>query len=109
MPDSGKLDLQTYQDGRVNQCPGHGSAGRHPSRGTLDRLAGHDDPGKFGRMFPELSPLDVPEDQLKELAQAMKDSQPEKESLDNEEIPGGFTYLGQFLDHGITQIGRAHV
>src|SRR6187399_2229260 len=36
----------------VNVKPGHGRAGRHPTRQFLDTLSGHDDPGMFGRMFP---------------------------------------------------------
>ena len=38
----------------VNVQPGHGTAGRHPTRQFLDTLSGHDDPGMFGRMFPTL-------------------------------------------------------
>ena len=41
----------------VNVQPGHGKAGRHPTRQFLDTLSGHDDPGMFGRMFPNLEPL----------------------------------------------------
>ena len=94
--------LQGYDKEQVNQCPAHGMGGRHPDRATLDRLAGHDDPGMFGRMFPRLPPLDVPEAGLAELAQAMRDQDPADASLDNDAIPGGFTYLGQFVDHDIT-------
>ena len=40
----------------VNVKPGHGTAGRHPTRQYLDSLSGHDDPGMFGRMFPGSHP-----------------------------------------------------
>jgi hypothetical protein len=43
----------------LNIQPGHGTAGRHPTRAFLDSLSGHDDPGMFGRMFPQLEPLAV--------------------------------------------------
>ncbi|MGF1625761.1 MAG: heme peroxidase family protein [Alphaproteobacteria bacterium] len=81
---------------------GHGVGGRHPKREVLDALAGHKDPGMFGRMFPKLPPLQVADAKLKALAEAMLDPDPLDGSQDNAEIPGGFTYLGQFVDHDIT-------
>lgn len=57
----------------VNVHPGHGKAGRQPTRQFLDTLSGHDDPGMFGRMFPTLEPLAVDDGPLHELADAMKD------------------------------------
>jgi hypothetical protein len=84
----------------VNVQPGHGRAGRHPTRDFLDTLSGHKDPGMFGRMFPKLAPLSVPDKALEELAKAMMDD--DKTSNDNPNIPAGFTYLGQFVDHDIT-------
>ena len=58
--------------------PGHGKAGRKPTRQILDTLSGHEDPGMFGRMFPKLPALDVPDKHLQDLADAMKDSIPVK-------------------------------
>ena len=86
----------------VSIQPGHGTAGRHPTRQFLDSLSGHDDPGMFGRMFPTLPPLAVPEAALQALANAMKDANPDDPAGDNPNIPAGFTYLGQFVDHDIT-------
>ena len=86
----------------VNIQPGHGTAGRHPTRAFLDTLSGHEDPGMFGRMFPTLKPLDVADAALKELAEAMKDADPGSATGNNLEVPAGFTYLGQFVDHDIT-------
>ena len=82
--------------------PGHGSAGRRPTRESLDRLSRHDEPGMFGRMFPDLEPLVVDDGPLRELADAMKDSDPGSDAGDNPTLPSGFTYLGQFVDHDIT-------
>jgi len=84
----------------LNVRPGHGTAGRHPTRESLD--AGHDDPGMFGRMFPDLDPLAVGDGALQELAAAMTDADPGSAAGNNVKVPAGFTYLGQFVDHDIT-------
>ncbi len=84
----------------LNVRPGHGTAGRHPTRESLD--AGHDNPGMFGRMFPDLDPLAVGDGPLQELAEAMTDADPGSAAGNNANVPAGFTYLGQFVDHDIT-------
>lgn len=86
----------------ISTNPHHGKAGRHPTKEFLDSLSGNTDPGMFGRMFPTLAPLAVPDNALQELAAAMKESNPADQSGDNTNIPAGFTYLGQFVDHDIT-------
>jgi hypothetical protein len=86
----------------VKVTPGHGVAGRHARRDHLDSLSGHKDPGMFGRMFPRLRPLEVSDAKLKALADAMLDAGPGDAAGDNPNIPAGFTYLGQFVDHDIT-------
>jgi hypothetical protein len=87
----------------VGVKPGHGKAGRHPTREFLNTLSGRrEDPGMFGRMFPDLPPLAVPDAALQALANAMKDANPGDPAGDNPNIPAGFTYLGQFVDHDIT-------
>ena len=86
----------------VSIQPGHGTAGRQPTRASLETLSGHEDPGMFGRMFPTLKPLDVDDAPLKELAAAMKDADPGSATGNNRLVPAGFTYLGQFVDHDIT-------
>ncbi len=82
---------------------GHGVRGMKPE--TLHSFSGIGDPGKFGLMFPNLVPLRVADDALADLADAMKDGaadkNPEKNG-DNPNIPAGYTYLGQFVDHDIT-------
>lgn len=87
---------------QVNVQPGHGKGGRQPTRQFLDSLSGHDDPGMFGRMFPNLEPLVANDDALKELAAAMQDADPASADGNNPKVPAGFTYLGQFVDHDIT-------
>ena len=58
--------------------------------------------GKFGRMFPKLAALVPPIEGLVALGEAMIDKEPEEASGDNADVPAGFTYLGQFVDHDIT-------
>jgi hypothetical protein len=83
---------------------GHGVRGMRAD--TLRRFSDNGDPGKFGRMFRDLVPLFVPEDPLLELATAMEDKPAQGGnpglSGDNQNIPAGYTYLGQFVDHDIT-------
>ncbi|MGH2752117.1 MAG: peroxidase family protein [Actinomycetota bacterium] len=59
--------------------------------------------GKFGRLFPTLGEFLPPDSLLIELGKpraAMEDNG--KPAGDNKDIPAGFTYLGQFIDHDIT-------
>ncbi len=77
-------------------------AGRHPTRALLDALSGRKDPGMFGRMFPTLPPLSVSDAKLQALADAMIDANAGDPAGNNPNIPAGFTYLGQFIDHDIT-------
>ena len=92
----------TVTDSAVKVTPGHGVAGRHPTRKLLDALSGNKDPGMFGRMFPMLPPLKVSDPKLQALADAMIDTNAGDPSGNNPNVPAGFTYLGQFIDHDIT-------
>lgn len=65
--------------------------------------------GKFGRLFPDLRPFTPPEQSLEALGNAMEDEESgDVQSLDpedpknNPDIPAGYTYFGQFVDHDIT-------
>ena len=87
---------------RRKVTPGHGVAGRHATRALLDALSGNKDPGMFGRMFPTLPPLKVSDAKLQALADAMIDTNAGDPAGNNPNIPAGFTYFGQFVDHDIT-------
>src|SRR3546814_9892097 len=76
MPDDVKIKLPDYEKSGVNMCPGHGTGGRKPTNAALKQLAGHGDPGMFGRMFAHLPPRDVPDSTLQALAAAMPDPNP---------------------------------
>jgi Animal haem peroxidase len=95
----------------INVSPGHGVAGRHPTREFVDTLSGHDDPGMFGRMFPTLPKFRPEDSKLDALAETMRDISVAPTSAngelkidpgDNKNVPSGFTYLGQFIDHDVT-------
>ena len=60
-------------------------------------------PSRFGKMFQDLAPFRPPDQALIDLGRAMRESQPEDPALNNSDIPAGFTYLGQFIDHDITR------
>jgi hypothetical protein len=77
----------------ANGRPGHGTAGRHPTRESLDTRPGFDDPGMFGRMFPDLEPLTVDDGALRDLAAAMTDPDPGSIAGNNANVPAGFTYI----------------
>jgi hypothetical protein len=80
----------------------HGETPRPMTLEAVDaHLAGHDDPGKFGRMFAHLPALECSDEALLDLAAAMKDPD-NGDAGDSKSIPAGFTYLGQFVDHDIT-------
>lgn len=57
--------------------------------------------GRFGRMFPTLPALVVDGAKLDALAATMVEPA-ETPDRDNRNVPAGFTYLGQFVDHDIT-------
>src|SRR5215208_6628475 len=58
--------------------------------------------GRFGRMFRNLPVFELPSlDLLTPLAEKMVPSGGVA-PIDNPDIPSGYTYLGQFIDHDIT-------
>ena len=58
--------------------------------------------GRFGRMF-RLPPFTPPISSIIEVAALMIEGESAADrSLDNPEIPAGYTYLGQFIDHDLT-------
>ena len=69
--------------------------------------------GRFGRLFRKLPPASpLGDDQLRQLADQMREPDSggggwggagtPPEQLDNPDIPAGYTYFGQFVDHDIT-------
>jgi hypothetical protein len=71
--------------------PGHGAAAPRGEAGAPG--------GRFGRMFPSLEPADPGAVAIERLADAMVAA---PDGLDNDFIPSGYTYLGQFIDHDLT-------
>ena len=84
-----------------------------PGRRTGERIARHGtavprglraDPvttGRFGRMFPRRKAARDSDEEIKALVDLMLSRAPNQQ-LENDDIPAGFTYLGQFIDHDIT-------
>jgi len=70
------LQIDQERARAIKSRPGHGTAGRQPTRESLAAHAHHGDPGMFGRMFPDLDPLAVDDGPLMELADAMTDADP---------------------------------
>lgn len=85
---------------------GHGVRMREPVLAEFNgkNIGVVKEPGLFGQMFPSLAkkPLAVSDADLKKLADAMLDADPGSAAGDNPNVPAGFTYLGQFIDHDMT-------
>jgi heme peroxidase len=58
--------------------------------------------GKFGRLFGTLTPFEPDPDLLEDLGKPKGEMQEGPKAEDNDQIPAGFTYFGQFVDHDIT-------
>jgi hypothetical protein len=61
--------------------------------------------GRFGFMFKHLQPFEPPDDLLRALAATMQQPRPDPSNptqFDNANIPAGYTFFGQFVDHDIT-------
>lgn len=56
--------------------------------------------GRFGRMFGKIPTFQQDEEELRRLGAAMVENG--EGDLDNPDIPSGYTYVGQFIDHDIT-------
>jgi len=57
--------------------------------------------GQYGRLFRQLSPVALSDDEISALVKSLsKQSEKDKEGHSN--IPAGYTYFGQFIDHDIT-------
>lgn len=58
--------------------------------------------GRFGRMFRNLPSFEPGEATIDKCVEQLVEPTGAGEELDNPEIPAGFTYLGQFIDHDLT-------
>jgi hypothetical protein len=76
---------------------GHGLT---PPRGQGTVTRGDPPPGRFGKMFPLLPACEAGPDAIEKLFELMEQRQ--SQSKPNTDVPAGFTYLGQFIDHDIT-------
>jgi len=93
-------DLARDRDGRRQDPDSEGGA-RHGIAAPRGLSAGPGSPsGRFTRMFPLLQRHDPGLDAIDVLVDRLRGSSklPEIQT----EIPAGFTYLGQFVDHDIT-------
>ncbi|HKG49322.1 MAG TPA: heme peroxidase family protein [Actinomycetales bacterium] len=64
---------------------------------------------RFGLMFKKLPAYAPPDDLLLDLAESLVDSRDPGtdpstgDAMDNQKVPAGFTFLGQFIDHDMTR------
>lgn len=90
--------------------PGHGKSSTRGLEATVSSPLAQ---GRFGRMFRNLPVFSPPDDrralaELRRLAERMVQPKEDDKPLDapdpdqNPDIPSGYTYLGQFIDHDVT-------
>jgi hypothetical protein len=79
-----------------DRAAGHGTA---VPRGQEVDVEGDPALGRFGWMFPGRDPCPLSDETIDALAEWMRSDQNDSSPSD---IPAGFTYLGQFIDHDIT-------
>jgi hypothetical protein len=99
-PFTGKASIETAAvdlECQISPCGFSRTHGFGRRNGDEQPTGGAVRQGKFGRMFPNLPPLRATEQMMEQLGLAMRGT-----SDDNPDIPAGFTYLGQFIDHDIT-------
>jgi hypothetical protein len=69
--------------------------------GSLAAAVSADQQSSFGRMFPGLEGFTPSDQSLTNLVQTQRDKGLTRH--DNQGVPAGFTYLGQFIDHDLTR------
>ncbi|MCF6378118.1 heme peroxidase family protein [Nocardioides KLBMP 9356] len=87
--------------------PNHGPVS---SRGLVNAPRSSTETGKFGRLFRTLPPLNLDESQIRAVVALMTDPGDAgggggwggTPSTGDSELPSGYTYLSQFVDHDIT-------
>ena len=86
------------------------SHGTSPPRGLSSVPRSSIDRGRYGRMFRNLRPYTPRDSTLRKLAESMLPGPPTGppgpappiQPGENPDIPAGYTYVGQFVDHDIT-------
>jgi hypothetical protein len=79
-------------------------------RGINAPRSRYHDQGTFGRLFPALPAFLPDPEKLRELGKAGGVMDPAAaQAADNPDIPAGFTFLGQFIDHDITFDPTSHL
>ena len=79
--------------------------GSFPQRGQDAPARNREAEGRFGFMFKGLEPFSPPDELLRSLAASMEQppfNAANPAEFDNPEIPAGYTFFGQFVDHDIT-------
>jgi hypothetical protein len=77
--------------------PGAVHGGTVP-RGLRTAEAADGSGGRFGRMFPDLSPVALDDRAIDALVRILR----RPDVPENHDVPAGYTYVGQFVDHDIT-------
>jgi hypothetical protein len=108
--DTGVASPPTPEQVLARTASGHGmGGGTRSARGHGYELRGlgyvpasRSYEGRFGRMF-RLPPFTPTPERILEVAALMLEGDSARDSsFDNPDIPAGFTYLGQFIDHDLT-------
>jgi Animal haem peroxidase len=95
--------MRDAQEHRVQFNLDTGGLGRHGSpgpRGQVARPGARD--SRFGRMFPFLPEADTSDRAIGWLAARMQTDAMAGQSVQILDLPAGYTYLGQFIDHDVT-------
>jgi Animal haem peroxidase len=97
------MPLDDEKSSATGQGPPQRFHGAEPLRGLENVVRSTLYEGRFGRLFRSLPPQTAADADLIALADRMFEPEgaEEEDQLDSE-IPAGFTYFGQFLDHDIT-------
>jgi hypothetical protein len=101
-------EVPQSSSGVLQPLSNHGSS---PPRGLARLPRSSLDQGRYGRMFRHLRPFAPDDATLKQLADSMgpfapagvtTDDAPAVQPGENPDIPAGYTYVGQFVDHDLT-------
>lgn len=94
-----KVDEASVCPGPMIENPEEFDSGKSTSMIFGKAKKDHPEPGRFGRIFKK-SGYNPTNDAIKKLAERMREIN--NPSGDNEFVPIGFAFLGQFIDHDLT-------